>query len=193
MRIHRPAPSPPTADEQHQLFAQLFEENYAAVRAYALRRVGPQSAADVVQETFLVAWRRPQEVPADALPWLLAVARRVVLREWRSSSRREALVSRVASATTREQSASGADDRDAEVLGAVERLPPNDREVLALVYWDGLSGSEAAIVLGCTRAAVRVRLHRARRRLSRLLETEPARLANAPLTASTPIPFEEAS
>ncbi len=158
-----------------------------------MRRVGPESAADIVQETYLVAWRRPQDVPANALPWLLAVARRVVLREWRSSSRREALATRVAFATAREQNASQSEDANAEVLAAVERLPPNDREVLALVYWDGLSASEAATVLGCTQTALRVRLHRARRRLSGSLETEPARRANAPFTASTPIPFEEAS
>ena len=191
MRIRRPAPSP-TTDNQDNLFERLFEENYAAVRAYALRRVPPDSAADVVQETFLVAWRRPQEVPANALPWLLAVARRVVLREWRSSSRRDALTTRVASATSREQSSTGPEDSDVDVLAAVERLPPNDREALALVYWDGLSASEAATVLGCTQSALRVRLHRARRRLSTLLETDPARRANAALTTSTAIPYEEA-
>jgi RNA polymerase sigma-70 factor (ECF subfamily) len=139
-----------------------------------------------------VAWRRPQEVPANALPWLLAVARCVVLREWRSSSRRDALITRVASLTTRERNPFGPEDANADVLAAVERLPPNDREALALVYWDGLSASEAATVLGCTQTALRVRLHRARRRLSVLLATAPSRLANVPLTASTPIPFEEA-
>src|SRR5919198_3290315 len=124
MRIRRPAPSP-TTDNQDNLFERLFEENYAAVRAYALRRVPPDSAADVVQETFLVAWRRPQEVPANALPWLLAVARRVVLRDWRSSSRRDALSARVASATTHQLNASGQEDSNA-VLAAFERLPLND-------------------------------------------------------------------
>lgn len=191
MRIHRRAPSPAADNPVHE-FERLFAENYAAVRAYALRRVSPDSVADVVQETFLVAWRRPQEVPANALPWLLAVARRIVLREWRSSSRREALTTRIASATAREQRSSGREDANADVLAAVERLPPNDREVLALVYWDGLSASEAATVLGCTQTALRVRLHRARRRLSASLATAPARLTNAPTTASTPIPFEEA-
>src|SRR5919197_2878301 len=109
MRIHRSA-SQGAADDQNRQFERLFEENYAAVRAYALRRVAPDSVADVVQETFLVAWRRPQEVPADPLPWLLAVARRVVLREWRSSSRREALSARVASATPRHLNAPELED-----------------------------------------------------------------------------------
>jgi RNA polymerase sigma-70 factor (ECF subfamily) len=192
MRIHPSAPRGIADDAHVQRFERLFDENYAAVRAYALRRVSPDSVADVVQETFLVAWRRPQEVPANPLPWLLAVARRVVLREWRSSSRREALSARVASATPRHLNAPELEDSNADVLAAVERLPPKDREALALVYWDGLSTSEAATVLGCTQTALRVRLHRARRRLSALLETTPPRPSNAPLTAATPIPFEEA-
>src|SRR5919197_3977041 len=180
MRIHPSAPRGIADDAHVQRFERLFDENYAAVRAYALRRVSPDSVADVVQETFLVAWRRPQEVPANPLPWLLAVARRVVLREWRSSSRREALTARVASATTHQLNASEPEDSNV-VLAAFERLPLNDREALALVYWDDLSTSEAATVLGCSQVALRVRLHRARRRLSALLETTPPRPSNAPL------------
>jgi RNA polymerase sigma-70 factor, ECF subfamily len=57
----------PTRDEK---FEGLFRENYAAVRAYALRRASPELAQDVVAETFLVAWRRLDDVPGDALPWL---------------------------------------------------------------------------------------------------------------------------
>lgn len=189
MRIHRHAHSP-TPDGEDRPFERLFEENYAAVRAYALRRVPPDTAADVVQETFLVAWRRPHEVPANALPWLLAVARRVVLREWRSSTRREALTTRVALAAPRDQN-SGPEGANTDVLAAVERLSRNDREALALVYWEGLTASEAATVLGCTQTALRVRLHRARRRLAALLEAGPTHLANAPRTP-TPIPSEEA-
>jgi RNA polymerase sigma-70 factor (ECF subfamily) len=37
-------------------------------------------APDVVAETFLVAWRRLDDVPADPLPWLYGVARRVLAR-----------------------------------------------------------------------------------------------------------------
>ena len=51
-------------------FEALFRANYAAVRGYALRRARREEAQDVVAETFLVAWRRFDEVPVDALPWL---------------------------------------------------------------------------------------------------------------------------
>ncbi len=53
----------------------LFAEHSGAVRAYALRRIDPAAADDTVSEVFLVAWRRIEDCPADALPWLLACAR----------------------------------------------------------------------------------------------------------------------
>jgi RNA polymerase sigma factor (sigma-70 family) len=151
-------------------FTRLFEENYRAVRSYALRRVPAESAADVVQETFLVAWRRSGDVPTHALPWLLGVARRIILREWRASSRRDALRTRIASEPTPRDDGSDPPGPAAPLLAAIDRLSPNDREVLALVYWDGLTTAEAATVLGCSAPSLRVRLHRARKRLTRLVD-----------------------
>jgi RNA polymerase sigma-70 factor, ECF subfamily len=53
---------------------------------------------------------------------------------------------------------------------ALERLGERDREVLRLIGWEELDISEAALVMGCTRAATAVRLHRARRRLALVLQ-----------------------
>ncbi len=58
------------------------------------------------------------------------------------------------------------------MLAAFAALRERDREVLRLVAWDGLDAAEAAEVLGVTRLAFTVRLHRARRRLERALEPE---------------------
>jgi RNA polymerase sigma-70 factor (ECF subfamily) len=74
----------PTRNER---FEGLFRDNYAAVRGYALRRAPRDMAQDVVAETFLVAWRRLDDVPADALPWLYGVARRVLANQRRSADR----------------------------------------------------------------------------------------------------------
>ncbi|MFI7634921.1 RNA polymerase sigma factor [Nonomuraea sp. NPDC049400] len=52
---------------------------------------------------------------------------------------------------------------------AFKRLSDDDRELLALVAWEGLSGAEIAKVLGCSRGAARIRLHRARKRLAKEL------------------------
>ena len=177
--------NPVVPDTPEARFTRLFEANYEQVRAYALRRVAPDLAADVVQETFLVAWRRPDEVPSHALPWLLAVARRIVLRQWRSAARREALLVLVASAPAVARPT--ADEQDARVVAAVERLSPNDRDLLGLIYWDGLTPAEAATVVGCSQTALRVRLHRARRRLVLALEAEPPQL-----TSIHPLHLEEA-
>jgi len=63
------------------------------------------------------------------------------------------------------------------MVQALSRLTELEREAVLLVAWDGLSQQEAAIVLGCSRVAVAVRVHRARRRLAAALdendETKP--------------------
>lgn len=153
-----------------QRFEELFRRTYPAVRGYALRRTSPEAAQDAVAETFLVAWRRFDDVPEDALPWLFGVARRVLANQRRASGRGEALQQRLAGA--------GGDAPDLEssvgeaeaVRAALARLSERDREALMLVAWHGLTGKRAARAAGCSRAAFDVRLHRARRRLAALLE-----------------------
>jgi RNA polymerase sigma-70 factor (ECF subfamily) len=62
------------------------------VLAYALRRSDPATAEEVVSEVFLVAWRRPDRIPAlEPVLWLYAVARRVLANQRRATRRRAAL------------------------------------------------------------------------------------------------------
>lgn len=163
------------ADERER-FERLYRENFRTVLRFALARIDPDRATDVVAETFLVAWRRFDEVPAEARPWLLGVARRVIAGQFRSQTRREALVTRLRSAPSESSGvpdlAATLADRE-EVLAAFAALGERDREVLRLVTWDGLSAADAADVLRITRLAFAVRLHRARRRLERAFEPEP--------------------
>jgi RNA polymerase sigma factor (sigma-70 family) len=163
----------PTRNER---FEGLFRENYAAVRGYALRRARREEAQDVVAETFLVAWRRLDDVPVDALPWLFGVARRVLANQRRSAGRSTALEQRLAMASPTARSGDpGESVGDAEIMrAALARLSDSDREALMLVGWHGLSGERAARAAGCTRAAFAVRLHRARARLTaQLASLEP--------------------
>jgi len=153
-------------------FEHMFHAHYGRVLAYALRRAQPHMAQDVVAETFTVAWRRLDEVPESELPWLYGVARRVLANELRSDRRRGALVERAAAERPREVAGPSS---DAPLVPALARLGPRDRELLLLTAWEGLSPAEAATAIGCTRAAVRVRLHRARKRLAAELEHEPLR------------------
>lgn len=165
-----------------QRFEELFRRNYPAVRGYALRRTSPEAAQDVVAETFLVAWRRLDDVPGDALPWLFGVARRVLANQRRSSGRGAALVERLAGAAVGATTDLEESVGEAEAVRAALRLmTERDREALMLVAWHGLSGARAARAAGCSRTAFDVRLHRARRRLAALLEglDPPALGANA--------------
>lgn len=154
----------------------LFTSYAADVYAFALRRTSPSAAQDVVSETFLVAWRRFESVPDTAKPWLLGVARRVLANQRRSDGRQVALRTRL---ETPQLNAAGPEvaelaehagaHSDSTVLAALDTLTPGERDAITLVAWDGLSTDEAAIVLGCTRAAFYVRVHRARRRLAAAL------------------------
>src|SRR5262249_20567887 len=85
-------------DERSARFRVLYEENYERILGYALRRVEPADALDVVAETFTVAWRRLTQVPAgdDARLWLYGTARRVVANHNRATRRRARLYGRLA-------------------------------------------------------------------------------------------------
>jgi RNA polymerase sigma factor (sigma-70 family) len=162
------------ADDRER-FERLYRENFRAVLRFALARIDPERAKDVAAETFLVAWRRLDDVPAEPRLWLLGVARRVIAGQFRSEARRQALALRLRAAhgsDVTEADLSGPLAERDEVLAAFAALGERDREVLRLVTWDGLSAAEAAEVLGVTRLAFAVRLHRARKRLARALEPD---------------------
>ena len=133
------------------------------------RRV-PGLADEIVAETFLVAWRRLDEVPDDALPWLLGVARNVRANLHRSDRRRDALVQRLGPERPRagDDPVDTVGERDA-LRSALATLSEADREVLLLTAWDDLDRDQVARALGCSRANVAVRLFRARRRLEAAL------------------------
>lgn len=146
----------------------LWRAHAVRVQAYALRHADPDTAQDVLAEVFVVAWRRLDDVPEDALPWLLVVARNLLRNAERARRRRERLtetLGRLESATAGTAPDVVAAERDT-LLRALADLTETEREALLLVSWDGLSPADAAQVAGCTRAAFHVRLHRARRRLA---------------------------
>lgn len=146
---------------------------------FFVRRVGDgELAEDLTSEVFLVAWRRHARDDADAalaLPWLYAVARRVLANDRRAAGRRAALAQRLADDAVTAPAAP--DDlaravSDADLLTALGRLGELDREVLLLAGWEGLDPHQIAVALDCRLSTARVRLHRARGRLARLLATQ---------------------
>jgi RNA polymerase sigma-70 factor (ECF subfamily) len=123
-------------------------------------------AEDVAAETFTIAWRKIDAIPSDEpLPWLYAVARRVLANHRRGLGRRERLAAllRVEDVATPIRAG---EDHDGPAFAALATLSPADQELLRLVAWEELGNQQIAAVLGITPNAVAIRLHRARERFA---------------------------
>jgi RNA polymerase sigma-70 factor (ECF subfamily) len=158
-------------DDDREKFNRLWDEAFRRVLAYALRRTDPQGARDVTAETFLVAWRRIRDVPEEdeGVLWLLATARRVLANR-RRAERTDHLMTSPGPYPSMPDHADGVAELQA-LSTAFSKLSERDREAIALSAWEGLKPREAARVLGTTAAGFSLRLHRARRRLTKLLRT----------------------
>jgi RNA polymerase sigma-70 factor (ECF subfamily) len=154
-------------------FERLWGAHYAAVHAHAARRVGPR-ADEVAAEVFLVAWRRLDDLPPDALPWLLAASRNVIGTLWRTDDRRSRLQDRLEQQPPPVHAGPPV-ELDAGLASALGQLDELDRELLLLVHWEGLSPSRAAKALALSPAGARTRLWRARRKLRHTLQEEDLR------------------
>lgn|SRR5215467_13437277 len=162
----------PTAQRQAS-----FEAMYVAYRVpvlgYALRRTAsPDDAADILAETFLVAWRKLDQVPSgpEARLWLYGVARNALANHYRKERHRTALAARLGTELAQSYLPPEYDGESARIAAALRRLPEAQREVLTLSAWEGLDYGQIATVLGCSRNAVRIRFHRARARLAAELD-----------------------
>ena len=159
------------SESDEQLFERVYEQHFERVAAYVLARTDRDSAAEAVARTFEIAWRRLSDVPVEPLPWLLGVARRVLAEQRRAQGRRDALVDRLAGdvSATSDDHAEAFGTREL-VLTAIGDLTAFQQEAFLLIAWDGLSEREAAAVLGCSRGALALRLHRARKQLRAALK-----------------------
>ena len=164
-----------TSDSQR--FTTMYDECRQRVWAYAASRAGRQIADEVVSETFAIAWRRFDDLPDPALPWLFGVARNVLRENVRAEIRRESMQAELRSWAESDHAEQVADRL--AVIKAMATLSEDEREILILVAWQGLTPREAAKVVGCTPAAFRVRLHRARTRLVQAVESPRAVRAEA--------------
>jgi RNA polymerase sigma-70 factor (ECF subfamily) len=160
-------------------FEALFRAHERAVLAYAMRRTSmPADAEDAAAETFAIAWRKLEAVPVvvdEALPWLYAVARRVLANQRRGIGRRERLAAllQVRDVPTPQHVGEA---QDGPAFEALARLSASDQELLRLVAWEELGNQQIAVVLGITTNAVAIRLHRARQRFSAALKSiDPSR------------------
>jgi RNA polymerase sigma-70 factor (ECF subfamily) len=151
----------------------LYSSHADRVFAYASRRVSAEDASDVVAETFLVAWRRMDDVPDDALPWLYAAAKNVIYNSRRAEMRRDALWRRLANEGVTETDLDPSAEVEArtDIVAAMRFLPEPEREALMLVAWEDLEPRRAAAAMGCSPGTLAVRVHRGRRRLQKILSS----------------------
>lgn len=175
----------PGQEAREERFSRLYRAYSRDVLAYALPRAGgPEDAADIVAETFLVAWRRIEDVPAgdEGRLWLYGTARRVLANQRRGERRRGRLSLRLGSELAAAVAAPPVPGREgAALLRVLARLGEEDREILMLAGWEELKSPQIARVLGISAVAARVRLHRARRRLRAELAAEEEGAPGAPV------------
>jgi RNA polymerase sigma-70 factor, ECF subfamily len=152
-------------------FERIYEQHVDAVRRYVRRRAPEAVVDDAVSDTFVVCLRRIDDVPEPPLPWLYAVARKTLANERR---RREHAVG-LPGDVPFEPEPPG----DPVLAAAFAELSDRDREVLRLVAWEGLPLRDAAVALGCSAVACRVRFFRAKARLAARLEA-PASFTTDP-------------
>jgi RNA polymerase sigma-70 factor (ECF subfamily) len=152
---------------------EIGDWDWAALRVRCLREtrrvLGASTAAeDATQEALIRAWRqrRSCQDPARPGPWISTIARREALRV-------------AGSLISDDGGRDPSDDNgllDAfdwstatEVRSAVRQLEPEDRWLVFAHYWEDRPARDLSRELGCPEATVRVRLHRLRGRLNRVL------------------------
>lgn len=164
--------------ERRALLDEWFRAYASRVLAYLLHRTDAQTAQDVLQEVFVIAFGKAAQVPDPPLGWLFGTARRVLANRRRGLRREVALIDRLMANVGDDQ-----ESEDYELKHAfaecLATLRPADREVLTLTGWYGLTPVQAAEALGCSTSTYAVRLHRAKSRLAAALDAAGYRGSSA--------------
>ncbi|MCX2947301.1 RNA polymerase sigma factor [Lentzea sp. NEAU-D7] len=168
-----PGAAPALLDEAALL--EVYESTAGRLHRYVARRVGPDTAQDVVSEAFLVLWdqRAGQAYDADAVrAWLYGVATNLLRGHVRAEERKLRAWSKEHAARTDEadigdrvSAAADADVLAGPLTSWLAELRVEEREVLLLHAWADFTPAEIAVALDVPVATVRTRLHRGRARL----------------------------
>lgn len=161
------------ADGDERSFRTMYDRHVGAVRGYALGRVGPDAADDIVSEAFSTAWAlaaRFDPAADSARPWLYGIATKVMSRHRESEHRWMQQLHRQIDAPRTEVVEPTAFELDPALVRSIARLSPALRDTLLLTALGELSVAETARALGITATTARVRLLRARRIVRQSLE-----------------------
>ena len=190
----RPAPRPPESGDELALldrvrrgdrsaFEAIYHRFHRPLAAYLLRLIGrPQAVDELVDDTLLVVWKSAGRFDGRSRlsTWIFGIAYRKALKHF-ERQRREA---RRSGEVEGEPVAPGDDperrharrELARQVLAALDRLPAEQRGVVMLTYYQGLSYPEIAEVMDCPLGTVKTRMFHARRKLARLLAEQGAEL-----------------
>lgn len=161
------------ANGDERAFLTLYDRHASRVHGLTLRILGdPMLAEEATQDTFLKLWSRARQYLAERgpfLPWLLTIARRVALDRLRLEARRPALSDsndpEDVWQTVPDLNSQADESRWRSLYFAVQALHPDQRRVIELAYYQGLSQSEIAEVLGWPLGTVKTRLRAAMEKL----------------------------
>lgn len=165
-----------SADDRTDQFAGFFREFIPAVRGYVRTMVAASDVEPVVQATFETAWVKLEAIPLlSERAWLFGVARNHVRNHVRAERRRSSLVEALVAMRPVEDTDPFSEGADAvqlaPLLVALDQMTDGERELIQLLAWHEMEPAEIAVVLGVSQNAARVRIHRARKRLSTLLDS----------------------
>lgn len=163
-------------------YMAIVEEHQAMVTRLMWRFTrDPLRLEELVHDTFVQTYLSlPRYRGAGPLGgWIRTIAVRVGYRHWREKARdkvREELNERIAQDSRDLSAPNGPEDSPEEahreLYDALALLPPRDRLVLTLLYWENCSTEEAARLSGWSGSLVRVQAFRARKKLKKLLEAK---------------------
>lgn len=156
-------------------FRQFYSDNRDKLFGYLLRKSGSvHLAADLVQEAFTRYLERYRNQTGN-VPLLFTIARNSFYDHVREAARHKDIACASAMGMAEdEERLYLVKEESKQVLAAMQELNEEDRDVLSLVVASGLNYREIAAIKGCSEAAVKVRVHRARQQLRNILPVEQA-------------------
>jgi len=174
--------------EEPAAFAGVYERYATTIYRYAARRVGPSEAEALMAETFRIAFEQRMTYDLTrpvARPWLYGIATKLVARHRRTEARRWRALARLGIDASTHDSSDRVDDAVAatellpDVVTAINRLAPGDRDALVLHVWEHLAYDEVAAALGIPVGTVRSRINRARTKIRELTAVAGEQLVHA--------------
>jgi RNA polymerase sigma-70 factor, ECF subfamily len=164
-------------------FGALYDRYARDVYAFAAHALGRGPAEEVAQDVFVRIWQRAPQFDAargSVAPWIMAIARHRIVDEIRRRGRRPAILDTI------DELLAGVEDPDADIeeatwsherrralLDVVRELPEEQRRVIVLAYFGGLTQSEIAEELGCPLGTVKTRARLGLQKLRASLTDRP--------------------